>query len=136
MALDLADRHAARVHRHDLVVEAGKASLIALDELRIERPLPVPRNADVNLRALRQNRLLRIAVAAVRAALRRFALQVIVQLGVENPLRQGLLQLIEKPILRKDGLRVSSLQKLIQRVLLDRHSRPPSARLWPRTQDS
>ena len=37
MALDLAHRHAARVHRHDLVVETGKPSLIALDQLRIER---------------------------------------------------------------------------------------------------
>ena len=131
MALDLPHAHAARIHRHDLVVEAGKASLIALDQLRIERPLPIARNPDVELRAFRQNRLLRIAVAPVRSAFRRFALQMVVQLGVQNPLRQSLLQLIKKPILGKDGLRVPALQKLVQRVLLDRHIRPPPARLWP-----
>lgn len=33
MTLDLPDRHAARVHQHDLVVEAGKAPLIALNQI-------------------------------------------------------------------------------------------------------
>ena len=82
MALDLAHRHAARVHRHDLVVEAGKPSLIALDQLWIERAFPVARNADVDLRRLRQDRLLRIAVAPVLGAVRGFTVETIVQLGV------------------------------------------------------
>ena len=43
MADDLAGTHAARVHRHHLVVEAGEAALILGDQLRIERRLPVPR---------------------------------------------------------------------------------------------
>ena len=58
MALDLANRHAARVHRHDLVVEAGKPPLVALDQLRIECAFPIARNADVDLGRLRQDRLL------------------------------------------------------------------------------
>jgi hypothetical protein len=95
VALDLPHAHAARVHRHDLVVEAGKAPLIALDQLRIERSFPIARNANVDLRVLGQDRLRRVAVATVRTALRCFALQMIVQFGVENPLRQSLLQLIE-----------------------------------------
>jgi hypothetical protein len=82
MTLDLAHRHAARVHRHDLVVEAGKPPLIALDQLRIERAFAVARNADVDLRRFRQNRLLRIAVAPVLGAVRSFTVEMIVQLGV------------------------------------------------------
>jgi hypothetical protein len=39
MALNLAHRHAAGVHRHDLLVEAGKPPLIARDQLRIKRSL-------------------------------------------------------------------------------------------------
>ena len=33
-------------------------------------------------------------------------------------------------------IRVAARQKIVQRVLLDRHIRPPSLRLWPRAQDS
>jgi hypothetical protein len=51
------------IHRHDLVVETGKPALIALDQLRIERPLPIAGDADVDLRCFRQDRLLRRAVA-------------------------------------------------------------------------
>jgi hypothetical protein len=82
MALDLAHRHAARVHRDDFVVEARKPSLIALDQLRIERAFAVARNAHVDLRSFRQNRLLRIAVAPVLGALRGFVVEMIVKLGV------------------------------------------------------
>jgi hypothetical protein len=67
MALNLAHAHAPRVHRHDLVVEAREATLVALDELWIKRSLPIAGNAHVDLRVLRQNRLLRITVAAVFA---------------------------------------------------------------------
>jgi hypothetical protein len=75
MALDLAYAHAACVHRHNLVVETGKAPLIALDQLRVERPFLIARDPDVNLRSLRQDRLLRITVSAVPSALRRFILR-------------------------------------------------------------
>jgi len=136
MALDLAHRHAARIHRHDPVVEAGKPPLVALDQLRIEGSFSIARNADVDLRRLGQNRLLRIAVAVVLAARRRPILQMIVKLGAQNPLGQSLLQLVKQAVFRKHRLRVSPIQKLIQGVLLDRHTRPPSARLWPPTQNS
>ena len=136
MALDLPNRHAARIHRHDLVVEAWKPPLIPLDQLRIERPLPIARNAHIDLRRFGQDGLLRIAVAAVLRPFCRFIVEMIVQLRVQNALRQRLLQLIEKPILRKHRSRVAPRQKFVQRVLLDRHSRAPSLRLWPRAQDS
>src|SRR3954452_3208166 len=36
----------------------------------------------------------------------------------------------------KHLLRIAPRQKLVQRALLDRHSPPPAASLWPHTQDS
>ena len=91
MPLDLADRHAARVHRHDLLVEARETALIARDQLRIEAPLPVVWNLDVDLRRLGENGLLRIAVAMIGLSRRCFAFKMIVQLGVQNPFRQSFL---------------------------------------------
>ena len=43
---DLAGAHAPRVHRHDLLVEAGKAALVCGDQLRIEARLAVARYVD------------------------------------------------------------------------------------------
>src|ERR1035441_9428805 len=43
MALDLARRHAARVHRDDLVVEAGPARLSLSHDLGLERGLAIAR---------------------------------------------------------------------------------------------
>jgi hypothetical protein len=44
VAADLAHRHAARVHRDDLLVEVRKAPLILGDQLRIESAGPVARH--------------------------------------------------------------------------------------------
>ena len=96
MALNLPDCHAARIHRHDPVVEAGKPALVALDQLQVEGSLPIAPNADVDLRRLRQDRLLRRAVATISATPQAASdVKVIVQLGVQNPFCQSLLQLIE-----------------------------------------
>jgi hypothetical protein len=43
----------------------------------------------------------------------------IVDLGIQNPLSQRLLQLVEQPVLVENLLRVAPRQKLIQGVLLD-----------------
>ena len=67
MAADLAHRHAARIHRDDLVVEVREAALIFGDQLRIEASRPVARDRQRHLRRAGQNRLLRMAVAAVGA---------------------------------------------------------------------
>jgi hypothetical protein len=45
-ALNLAYRHAPRVHRNDLVIEAGKAPFVLADELRLERAFSVTRHLD------------------------------------------------------------------------------------------
>ena len=53
-----------RAYIETILVEAGKTPLIALDQLRIERSLPIARDANADLGGLRPHRLLRIAVAA------------------------------------------------------------------------
>ena len=73
MALDLANGHAARIHRHDLLVEARKPALMARDQLWIEHTLPVTRNAQIELRGLGQHRLLRIALRLLRFPAAAFA---------------------------------------------------------------
>ena len=98
MPLDLPNRHSPRIHRDDLIVEAGKPPLIALDQLWIERALPIAGDANVDLRRLGQDRLLRIAVPPIPAPFRGLVVEMIVQLGVQNPFRQSLFQLVEQPI--------------------------------------
>ena len=88
--MDLANRHAARIHRHDLLVEARKPSLIALDELGIEGSLSITRNLDVDFRRLGQHGLLRIAIAVIGFASCLLANEVIVKLRVQNPLGKRL----------------------------------------------
>jgi hypothetical protein len=63
--LDLAHRHAARVHGHDLVVEAGEAALVLGDQDRLERALPVARHLDTQRPILGQHGLAAGAVAMV-----------------------------------------------------------------------
>ena len=136
VALNFSNRHPARVHRHDLLVEAWKPALVSGDQLGIKRALAVARDTDIELRRLGDHALARIAVPVVLLALRRIAIKVIVDLSVQNTLGQRLLQCVEKPILVENLLRIAAVQKLIQSVFLDCHNRPPSASLWPRTQDS
>jgi len=66
-ALDLAHGHAARVHGHDLVVEAGEAAFVLGDEQRLEAALTVSRHLDAKRPVLGQNRLAGAAVAMVAA---------------------------------------------------------------------
>ena len=91
MALDLPNRHAAGVHRHDLLVEARKAALIAGNQLRIKRAFAIARNAQIELGAPGQHRLLRIAIAMVGFARRGLAVEMLVELRIQNTLGQRLL---------------------------------------------
>src|SRR6187200_1247871 len=121
VAADLAHAHAARIHRDDLVVEVREATLISGDQLRVEGAGPVPRNRQPHLRAAGQNRLLRAAVAAVGVALGPLFHKMFVELGVQNALRQRLRQLLDKPVLAEQLLRVTSRQKLVHNLFLDSH---------------
>ena len=79
--------------------KSGKPALVFGDQLRIEGPGPIARHRQRHLRSAGQNRLLRIAVAVIGFALGALAIQMLVELGVQNPLRKRLLQLVDQPIL-------------------------------------
>src|SRR5271163_2398438 len=68
MTADLANAHAARIHRDDPLIEVRETALIFGDQLRVERAGPVARDRQRHLRRSRQNSLLRIAVATVGIA--------------------------------------------------------------------
>jgi hypothetical protein len=65
------------------------------------------------------------------------AVQVLVELGIQNPLRQRLLQLVNQTVLVEYVLRIASSKKLVQKVLLDSHVMLLRFRSsWPPTLDS
>ena len=114
MAADLANRHAAGVHRDDLFVELRKAPLILGDQLRIEGPATIARDIQGDLRCPRQNRLLGIAIAVIVRPSSLFRIQVVVDLSLQDTLRKRLLQFIDKTVLGKQLLRIATRQQLIQ----------------------
>ena len=65
---DLPGAHAARIHRHDLLVEPRKAALIFGDQLRIEARLAVTWHVELQLARVRHHRLAAITVAGVAGA--------------------------------------------------------------------
>jgi hypothetical protein len=67
VAADFPDRHAAGVHR-------------------IEGPSPIARHRQCHLRSASQNRLLRITVAVIAFGFAAVAVQMLVNLSVQNPL--------------------------------------------------
>ena len=79
MAHDLPRAHAARIHRHDLVVETRQATLIFGDELRIEAGLAVPRDFEFEPAGLGRHRLPAKAIPAVAAFVGR---EMMVHLGI------------------------------------------------------
>lgn len=100
MALDLAHRHLASVHRQDLVVEAVEVPLVLRDDIRIEGRVPVPRHRDGHRAVVGTQRLLLpVARVARGCALGPVILvaDMIRHLGLEGPLHQGAGQLLEKP---------------------------------------
>jgi hypothetical protein len=69
MALNVPHAHAAGIHRDDLLVKAGKASLVLRDELRLKTAVSVPGNRNLPRCVVRQHRLLTVAVAMIARAL-------------------------------------------------------------------
>ena len=92
---DLAGAHAARVHRHDLVIEPGEAALVLGDQLRVEARLTVARHVDRQLAGIGHHGLPAVAVARVAGTV--LAGQVMIHLRVQGALGQRLLQRIEQP---------------------------------------
>ena len=105
MAHDLAGAHAARVHRNDLVVETRKAALVLGNQLRVEAGLAVAGHLQLDRAGIGDDTLPAIAVAPIAGLL---AGQMMVHLGIQHPLGQRLLQIIEQPVRVKSGLRVGA----------------------------
>src|SRR3712207_3023026 len=69
-----------------------------------------------------QHRLRAITVAAVGPAVRLAALEVVIQLGVQRPLGQGLLQPVQQAPVGQGGPGIGSVQQLIQQLKIGRAS--------------
>jgi len=130
VADDLPGAHAARVHRHNLVVEAGKPALVLGDELGIEGRLPVAGDLQLDPAGLGGHPLAHITIPAVAGLLRG---QVMIHLGIQGPLGQSLLEIIEQPVGVKRRLRVRPGQQLVQQrirnvgCLASSHGESPSS---------
>ena len=94
--LDLAHRHAARVHGDDLVVEAGEASFVLRDQDRGEASVPVARDVDAQRPFLGQDGLAARPVAMVVGVGRLFGprrvAQVVGELRPQGAFDQRLLE--------------------------------------------
>ena len=115
MSDDLPGAHAARVHRHDLVIEPGKAALILGDQLRIEARLAITRHVDRQLAGVGHHGLAAIAVTRVAGAV--LASEVMIHLRVQGALGQRLLQRIEQTSLLKRRAGGSPCQKPIEKIV-------------------
>lgn len=132
MSLDLANGQAARIHPDHLVVEAGQASLVLGDKLRLERREAVARNIERQRAIRREHRLWAGAVAMIRTLPRRLttgrlSLQMVRQLGSQHTLRELLLQSARQSRLPQHALR--TLVTELSEQLIDYFVRKNSFRL-------
>src|SRR6185312_8496454 len=83
---DLARRHPARIQGDDLLVEAGQAPPILADQHRVEAPLAIPRDRQLQLACVGDYRFAAIAIAVIATLRFRGTVQMMVQLGIEHAL--------------------------------------------------
>jgi hypothetical protein len=105
MSDDLSHAHAASVHRDDFLVEAGKPPLVLGDQVRIEARPPISRHIQLYPSGVGNYRLLAIAVAAVAGLAIR---KMMIHLGVQRPLGQRFLQIVQKAVRIKGRLGISA----------------------------
>src|SRR3712207_3360351 len=116
-----------------LAVEAGEAALVLGDELRVEGRQPVARNLQIQLAGAGEHGFAAIAVAAVGAPVRLAAIEVVVELGIERPLGERLLQPVQQAALGQGRSGIRPAQELVQQLIRDRglfaswHTMAPSA---------
>jgi hypothetical protein len=94
MPLDVARGHPARIESDDLLIEAGKATLIFGDQRRLEAPLAIARDRELQSGGIGEHCLRTRAVAHIARCLLILLAEMMIQLGVQNPFRQCLLQLV------------------------------------------
>jgi len=100
LALDLTRRHAARVHRQNLVVEALEPCLMLRQDLRLEAAIAISRRFHHHRPEIALNRLGSCPVTGIPAVISRrivlFIAQMLRQLGVHRPLQQRLRKLFQQ----------------------------------------
>jgi len=124
MALDVTDAHAARVEGQDLVVEALEPTPVLRNHLRLERPVAVARYADIDGTRLGLDRLGRVTVTAVAAVatlgLVGLVAEMLGQLGLEHPLHERSLDLLEHSARAEKRLRIlGELHELVEELGFD-----------------
>jgi len=119
---DLSGRQPTRGEREHDLVDPGESSLTFLDDLRLERPRPVPGHVDLDGTDLGQHGLGAAAVADV-AALSLLVLlvtEVFGQLCLERCLQDSLGESVQQPVGADevDALFLRLLQQLLRELLL------------------
>src|SRR5215212_4391784 len=118
---------------------AGETALVPGDQLRVEARLPIPRHLQRDLARVGDDRLAAVAVAAVAGLL--LTAEVVVHLGVQRPLGQGLLQAVEETVRIERRLWIGSRQQLVQngvrylRLFASRHVGAPLLPSCPLTHE-
>jgi hypothetical protein len=122
----------ACVQVNDLIVEPGEAPPILADQYRVEPPLPVPQNRQLQLAGVGNYGLAAVAVAMIAGVFLHRSAQMMVHLGIQHPLRQPLLQFVDQPAALEHRCRVATGQQLIHHLVRDpvilvrRHTLPPA----------
>src|SRR5215212_1131370 len=118
---------------------AGETALVPGDQLRVEARLPIPRHLQRDLARVEDDRLAAVAVAAVAGLL--LTAEVVVHLGVQRPLGQGLLQAVEETVRIERRLWIGARQQLVQkgvgyrRLFASRHVGAPLLPSCPLTHE-
>lgn len=123
--LDVARRHAARIEGDHLLVEALEASLVLLDELRLEGAFAVARNLDFDRSAFGLNNLAPVPIARVARSFTALTLvpQVLGHFRLQQALHDRAFQLGENALGTKKVLfRRAAFKQRIDEFLLGRSS--------------
>src|SRR5262249_9812780 len=111
MGLDLANRQPAGIEADDPVIKTVEAGLPFADNLRLEAAVAVARNRNLDRTVVANQRLVRIAVAAVATAttgrIAPLISQMLSQLGAERPFQKPLLEFLEQSFPRPADLAAS-----------------------------
>ena len=124
MMFDISDRHPAGIERDDHPVQPPEAPRALRHQRRGERPVPVPRDLQLDIANLRGNLLRERPVARVRVK-RRLRITLLIadmlsQLGLQTPLQASLDQLLNEAIfaIKLDLARIDLGKQVIKRTRL------------------
>src|SRR6266496_3094499 len=143
MRRDLPGSQSLRSERDHQLIDTGESALALLDDLRLERPITIARDVDLDLANLGQDRLraasvARVALVATLGRVLRIA-EVVLHLHLERGLEHRLRQIAQKTARTNElrTLRPRACDQLLRELLIHRrlsgrrhllrHYEPPSA---------